>query len=163
LSHLRIFPAETGRDGAGCARSPFRTNQPPEEKNVYQIERKGYGFKLTFSGFMKAQEMEVWKSDSEKALAGLSGKFGVLVDMRALKPLPADAQAVMVEGQKGFKAKGMERSAVILDSAVTTAQFRRLAKESGIYAWERYVSASDDPGFEQVAESWITRGIDPDQ
>ena len=129
---------------------------------MYQIEKKGYGFKLTFGGFVKASEMEEWKAASEKALASQSGKFGVLVDMRTLKPLPANAQAVMVDGQKQYKMRGLERSAVILDSAVTTGQFRRLAKESGIYAWERYVGA-DTPKHEQAAEAWITRGVDPDR
>lgn len=130
---------------------------------MYQIEKKPYGFKLTFGGFIQAPEMNQWKMESQKVLAGRQGKFGVLVDMRELKPLPADAQAVMVEGQKGYKGKGLERSAVILDSAITTAQFRRLAKTSGIYAWERYFSAADTPSWEKAGEDWITRGVDPDK
>ena len=130
---------------------------------MYRIEKKDYGFKLTFGGFIKADEMTQWKAESEKALAGANRKFGVLVDMRVLKPLPADAQAIMIDGQKGFKTKGLERSAVILESSITTAQFRRLAKESGIYAWERYVSAGDTPNWEKVGVDWVTAGIDPDK
>jgi hypothetical protein len=130
---------------------------------VYQIEKKPWGFKLTFGGFMNAGEMAKWKEESEKALATQSGKFGVMVDMRALKPLAADTQTIMVEGQEAYKNKGMERSAVILDSAVTTAQFKRLGKESGIYEWERYLSAASTPNWEQVAEAWLARGVDPDQ
>lgn len=130
---------------------------------MYQIEKTSYGFKLTLGGFIQAPEMNKWKADSEKALAGQTGKFGVLVDMRNLKPLPADAQEIMVEGQKAYKAKGLERSAVVLESAITTAQFRRLAKTSGIYAWERYISAADTPSWGRVGESWITRGVDPDK
>lgn len=130
---------------------------------MYQIEKRSYGFKLTFSGFITAEEMKRWKGESEKVLATQKGKFGVMVDMRSLKPLAADTQAIMVDGQKQYKVKGMERSAVILDSAITTAQFQRLAKESGIYAWERYVSAADKPNWEQVGEGWIARGADPDK
>jgi hypothetical protein len=130
---------------------------------MYQIERTPYGFKLTFGGFIQAPEMRRRRSDSLKALADETGPFGVLVDMRDLKPLPADAQDAMVEGQKAYTAKGMERSAVILDSAITTAQFRRLAKASGIYAWERYISAPDNPYWERVGVDWITRGVDPDE
>lgn len=130
---------------------------------MYQIEKKPYGFKLTFSGFMKADEMKQWKEESARHLATQKGAFGVMVDMRTLKPLPPDAQEAMVEGQKIYKGKGMTRSAVILESAVTTAQFRRLAKESGIYAWERYLSAPDTPNWEHTGEAWITRGVDPDK
>jgi hypothetical protein len=130
---------------------------------MYEIEKKPWGFKLTFGGFIQAPEMNQWKRESEQALSSQAGKFGVLVDMRSLKPLPADAQAVMVEGQQKFKSKGLERSAVILDSAITTAQFRRLAKESGIYAWERYISAADSRSWEQEGLDWVIKGVDPDQ
>ena len=91
------------------------------------------------------------------------GKFGVLVDMRTLKPLKAEVQAVMVEGQKEFKMKGMERSAVALANSVIALQFKRLAQESGIYAWERYVDGSKDAGWEKTAEAWITSATDPDK
>jgi hypothetical protein len=52
---------------------------------------------------------------------------------------------------------------VILANAVIQLQFRRLAKDSGIYAWERYISAADTPNWEQVATNWITKGVDPDK
>lgn len=130
---------------------------------MYSIEKKDYGFKLTFGGFIKAEEMEQWRQESKKALQTQRGSFGVMVDMRSLKPLPADAQAVMVEGQQSYKKKGMTRSAVILNSAMTTVQFRRLAKESGIYAWERYINAADSPNWEREGVNWIAKGVDPDQ
>ena len=45
----------------------------------------------------------------------------------------------MQEGQKLFKNAGMERSVVILSTAMVTMQFKRIAKETGIYEWERYI------------------------
>jgi len=86
----------------------------------------------------------------------------VFVDMRTLKPLPPDAQPIMVAGQQLYKEKGMQRSVVILADAVTTMQFRRLAKESGIYAWERYLDASSNADWKKVGEAWLTQGVDPD-
>ncbi len=49
---------------------------------------------------------------------------------------------LMEEGQKEYKERGMTRSVVILDSAIMAMQFKRLAKDTGIYQWERYIDAS---------------------
>jgi len=69
----------------------------------------------------------------------------------------------MVKGLQLYKGKGMQRSAVILNSTVTTMQFKRLAKESGIYQWERYIDASKTANWTDVAVAWVKDGIDPDK
>jgi hypothetical protein len=51
---------------------------------------------------------------------------------------------------------------VILENAVITLQFRRLAKETGIYNWERYIDASKHKDWEKIGLDWVERGIDPD-
>ncbi len=130
---------------------------------MYKIEKKPYGFKLTFEDVISPDEMKKWVEDSKKALLTAPSKFGVLVDMRKLKPLPPESKKIMEEGQKLYKEKGMERSAVILDSTVLTLQFKRIAQESGIYEWERYIDAGKDPNAEKTAEDWIVRKIDPDK
>jgi hypothetical protein len=56
----------------------------------------------------------------------------------------------------------MERSVVVLDSTVALIQILRLAKATGVYAYERYLDALKDPEWESKAEDWIMRGIDPD-
>lgn len=130
---------------------------------MYKIEKKNYGYKLTFGGTIKADEMMAWVDDSKKKLVMAAKEFGVFVDMRTLKPLATDAQVHMQEGQKLYKKKGMVRSVVIIDSAVTKMQFVRIAKETGIYAWERYIDASSVADWEKVGIDWITKGIDPDR
>jgi hypothetical protein len=129
---------------------------------MYSIEKTNYGFKLTFGDFVKAEEMEQWVSESKQALTGQVDPFGVLVDMRTLKPLPPEAQTVMQEGQKLFKEKGLERSVVVVATSLTAMQFKRLAKESGIYEWERYLDEATEPNWEQKGLSWITEAVDPD-
>ena len=57
----------------------------------------------------------------------------------------------------------MERSAVALANSIIALQFRRLAQDSGIYQWERYVDGSTEENWEKVAESWIVNGKDPDK
>lgn len=130
---------------------------------MYSIEKKPFGFKLTFGGFMEKEELERWRKEFVQVLPKPAAKFGIMVDMRTLKPLPADAQEVMVAGQQSAREAGMERSAVILSDVVTTMQFRRLAKASGIHTWERYINASESPKWEQQAMDWIGKGVDPEK
>jgi hypothetical protein len=129
---------------------------------MYKIEKKNYGVKLTFDGFIKKEEMEQWVQEAKNIVPQLPGKFGVLVDMRTLKPLPRDAQAAMEEGQKVFKQNGMERSAVVLNSATVTMQFKKIAKDTGIDQWERYIDASKHSDWENKSLEWIQKAKDPE-
>jgi hypothetical protein len=130
---------------------------------MYAIERTLDGFKLTFGGIIPKSEMEAWVEESKKTLPLVDGKFSVVVDMRTLAPLLPDVQNVMVAGQRLYRTRGMTRSAVILDDTATTIQFQRLAKESGIDAWERYIDASTTPNWMRVAEAWCSDGTEPAQ
>jgi hypothetical protein len=131
---------------------------------MYKIEKQPYGYKLTFSGFIQVDEMKAWVNDTKTALSGQQVKdFGVFVDMRNLKPLPEDAKAAMVAGQMLFQMKGMARSVVILNTPIIAMQFQRLAKESGIYKWERYLDVQTVKDYEKVGINWIVKSIDPDK
>mgnify|MGYP006288896929 CR=1 FL=1 len=132
------------------------------EYDMYSIERTGYGYKLTFGDFIQAEEMKKWVEDSKAKLVSAPSSFTVLIDMRTLKPLGPDAQKYMQEGQKLFKEKGMERSCVILANPTITLQFKRIAKETGIYAFERYIDASADDAWETKALAWLQKSVDPD-
>jgi len=129
---------------------------------MYKIETTDFGVRLTFGGFIKLEEMSSWVAESEKALKTLPPKFGVMVDMRNLKPLPAESQVEMQKGQKLYKEKGMVRSVVVVDNATTRLQFRRIASETGIDAWERYLDSSHTADWDQVGRKWLMDGIDPD-
>lgn len=52
---------------------------------------------------------------------------------------------------------------MIVESAVAKMQFTRLAKESGIYEWERYVDAESWADPTAVARRWIDDGVEPDE
>ena len=129
---------------------------------MYRIEKKPFGYKLTFGDFIDAEEMKKWCEEAKSTLQLHSGPSNVFVDMRSLKPLPAEAQPLIEEGQKAFKEKGMERSVVVLANSLLTMQFKRIAKETGIYEWERYLDSSGVENWEQVGLDWIQKGIDPD-
>ncbi len=130
---------------------------------MYKIAKKDFGFELTFGDFIDVAEMNRWREEAKAALVGAPKSFGVLIDMRTLKPggIKPDAQAIMVDGQGLFKKAGMERSCVILQSATVTMQFERIARESGIFAFERYINAAQKPDWEAKAIGWIQKKIDP--
>ena len=127
---------------------------------MYKIQKETKGnltvFNLTFSGFIKQDEMHRWVEDSKKELASVSGEFVVNVDMTEMKPLPADAQKEMQSGQKLYREKGLKRSAVLINSAVTKMQFERIAKETGLDEYERYFS-SEEPNYEISINDWLTK------
>ncbi len=128
---------------------------------MYKIDKTDLGFDLTFGGDITKPELEKWYEESDHLLTGRDGPFGVIIDMRTLAPLPADAQAVMVRGQTMYRSRGMQRSCVILQNAITTIQFMRLARQSGISKHERYIDASAHKEWLQEARDWIRRGVAP--
>ncbi len=130
---------------------------------MYQIDKTDFGLKLTFSDIIHADEMEKWLHEAQAALISIKKPFGVIVDMSALKPLKSDAQIHMETGQKLFREKGMERSAVILNDLITTMQFQRLARQTGIYQWERYINLHTVSDWETQAVKWVKDGVDPDK
>ena len=120
---------------------------------MYKIEKTDLGFQLTFGGDMTEAELQTWYDESAEVLTGMLLPFGVIIDMRTLAPLPIGAQTVMIKGQAMYRSCGMQRSCVILEDAITTIQFMRLARQSGIFKYERYIDASVHKDWRQVARS----------
>jgi hypothetical protein len=129
---------------------------------MYRIEKANWGYRLTFAGSCPDDELLAWLEESRKILADQEEEFCVFVDMRTLIPLSREAQVHMYEGQKLYKRRGMLRSVVILNSPVIAAQFRRIAWETGIGQWERYIDASSVPDWEEVGMDWLLKEVDPE-
>jgi len=130
---------------------------------MYKIEKVDYGYRLKFSDFIQPEEMRKWLNESMELLTTTPEEFGVFIDLRSLRPLPPESQNFMEQGQKYYKEKGMLRSVVILNNVITKMQSKRIAKETGIYAWERYIDASTEKDWEKIGTEWITKGVDPDK
>ena len=90
-------------------------------------------------------------------------KFYVFADLRELKPLSQEAGALMAKGQEMYRKAGLDRTVVILADAITSMQFKRIAKESGIAAYERYIDASSVKNFKDVGLEWLMNVKDPDK
>jgi len=129
---------------------------------MYKIELLASGYILTFAGIIGKEEMLAWADESKRRLEKAPTTFGVIIDMRDLSPLRPEAQEIMVATQALYKEKGMQRSVVILNNKATAEQFMRLAQESGIYAFERYLDVSATSDWGKVAVAWVKDGVDPD-
>ncbi|MCP4536053.1 MAG: hypothetical protein GY832_02805 [Chloroflexi bacterium] len=118
--------------------------------------------KMTFSGFIELEELQQWAGELAEMMPNLPPEFYVLADMRGCQPLPEDAQQFMSHGQKAAVERGVKRTSVILDDLVTTLQFKRIGRETGMYPkHERYFNAEEDD-WEPKAMDWLVKGIDPE-
>lgn len=128
---------------------------------MYSIEKKSYGVKITFSGFIQKEEMIKYKEEMKSLLPSLPAKFGIIMNMQDMKPLPADSQEVL-NASPELIATRLTRSVTVVKSALITMQSKRLAKESQVSDTKRYLDALKTPEWESLAESWIIDGIDPE-
>jgi hypothetical protein len=131
---------------------------------VYRITKESFGFELTFGDTISLDEMKQWRVEAVRSLVGAPSSFGVLIDMRTLRrnELDPETQEAIIEGQQLYKRAGMQRSCIILDSIPATAQYKRRARESRGYFFERYINAAVDPQWRTKALGWLEKQIDPD-
>ena len=132
---------------------------------MHRIEETKYGYKLVLEGFLQREEVDqLLQAMKAKIKPREKGQtFPLLLDMRKSNAFPSDAREVLKQCLLFCKQSGMERNAVILASAIATLQARRIAKETGIDRWARYIDASTRPNdWEKIAVDWLTRGVEPD-
>lgn len=129
---------------------------------MHRIEQTQYGYKLVLEGFLQKQDLSTLLDDMKRTVFSRGRKFPVLLDMRHSRAFPADAQEILKEAIHFFKKAGMERHAVVLNSAIATLQLRRLGKETGIDGASRYIDASTERDWEKVALDWLVSAVDPD-
>lgn len=132
---------------------------------MHRIEETKYGYKLVLEGFLQREEVDqLLTTMKEKIKPREKGQsFPLLLDMRKSNAFPSDAREILKQCLLFCKESGMQRNAVILASAIATLQARRIAKETGIDRWARYIDASSRPNdWEKVAVDWLANGVDPD-
>lgn len=130
---------------------------------MYKLDATPYGFRLAIGEQVTLWEATRLLRDSSEALTNRNMPFGVLVDIRTLKPMHGRVQGVIDETLRLFRDdRGLERSAVVLASAIVTMQLKRIAKESGAYQYERYINTETHREWDHTALAWIIHGVDPD-
>jgi len=128
---------------------------------MYEIKKSKLGeylaYNLTFDGYMNPTEMQAWYDDAKHELVSSPKEFVVKVDMRHLSPLCPESQVIMQKGQTLYRDSGMARSAVLLNNDLLRYQFEQIARNSGIFKWERYYSNSDS-GSGEAMNDWLLDG-----
>ncbi len=128
---------------------------------MYEVINKKRYIVLRFSGYVGAQEMNEWLISTRVAMAGPTPSPFVMVDLREMAVLPKDAVPLMEEAQRAANKSGLVRSVIIVKSTILRMQFERIAKGTGIYEKERYISAEINPNWEKDAEAWLLDGVEP--
>lgn len=129
---------------------------------MYKIEEKSFGFEVSFSGFLQGPDVLKFREEMERKVAGQREPFGVLVDLRESRTFPAEAQAGLMQIIGHCREHGMERNAVVVNSAITKIQAARLARETQI-PHVRFLDAATNPEWRRQAEDWLIKGSEPDQ
>jgi hypothetical protein len=125
------------------------------------METTDYGLRLAFKGFMTPEEIGGMNHEMARLVSGLHEGWGVLVDMRGNSAFSAEVVDLM-KAQIGLcRENGMDRGAIVLQSAIMTLQARRITGEAGILPQIRFLDASADPGWEKTAIDWVAKGVEP--
>lgn len=128
---------------------------------MFNVEKTDYGMKFTFSGFISEQEMREWARKVGEIARNLPKNYRLLVDMRGMQPLPREAWHVMEKAQQKGMQAGMSRVAVVVDDPITSMQFKRFARQTGMAEIEREIDATVVIDWERVAMDWLIKGIEP--
>jgi len=128
---------------------------------MYKIEKTDYGFCLAFVGFISKEEISAWRKESEMILVSMRKNFHVIVDLRFVKNLSVESKKIITEAQSLYRKHGMVRSSVIFDSKITAMQFRKIARESGIFESERYIDVDSAADWKERAVEWVVNQKEP--
>ncbi len=128
---------------------------------MYKIEQKDYGVKITFAGFIQEEEMLAYKKEFRTVLDALPEKFGLLSDMREMKPMPPESQKIFNANPELVTTR-LTRTATIVNSALVKMQSKRMVEEWKVSDSKRYIDASKTADWEAVAVGWIVNGVEPE-
>lgn len=127
---------------------------------MYQLEKKNYGCKVTIAQQFKLKEARAYIEELKEIIPQLPEKFGIILDLRDLSPLEKESKKILKYSQK-LIGKKLQRSAVIIDSAIISIQLKRLARQSGIFRAMRFLDATKLSGYKEIARNWVINGIEP--
>ena len=125
-----------------------------------RVRGTDYGVEIVFGSPLSRGEAEELVAELGRKLPPPGGRFGVLVDSRGLRAYPAALQEMFKRGILLCAARGMDRAVVVIDSAISRLQAKRLAKETGTLAWTRYIDARSHPDWPRLAADWLVRAVD---
>lgn len=129
---------------------------------MLKYELTDYGVHFELGGKVTLEEIQEFSDRFHQFLDQTKGGFCVLADFKGVELISSAGKEIIAECQKNARKNGMLRSVVIVKDTVTKYQFKTLARQTGIYVWERYIDASKHKNWEELAFSWLLDGYDPE-
>jgi hypothetical protein len=149
LGELTPFPS-------GRPRAPF------DPRFMADVEVTSYGYRVTFDSKVQSENASRLQADLRRIIRPREGGFGMLIDLRKTRSFTAEAQELIKQTILICRDAGMGRQSLILHSAITALQVRRMVKETGIALLIRYFDAATLPDWEPAAIAWIVDGAEPE-
>jgi hypothetical protein len=88
---------------------------------------------IVVDGVASVEDLETFNVETRKKLALFGGKpFGVLVDLRKMRPGSPESTEKVKEHQALLIKAGVVKSAEVVATAASALQLNRVAKESGL-------------------------------
>jgi hypothetical protein len=88
---------------------------------------------LTIDGMASVEEREAFNDEVRKKLQLFGGKpFGVLADLRKMRPGSPESSEKVRENQALLIKAGVQKSAEVVESPAAMLQLNRIARESGL-------------------------------
>lgn len=127
----------------------------------YTVTATPYGYRSEVVAPFPPAEALPWFEEIKRAVGPAPHPFGQLIDARGQKVQDPGSVPIVEDAQKWVRQHGMQRSAVVVGSAIVKLNLSRMSRETGMLTYERYFDGSD-PGWEAKALAWITDGVDPE-
>lgn len=129
---------------------------------MLRFEVTDYGVHFELGGKVTLEEIQEFSDRFHQFLETTKGGFCVMADFKGVELISSAGKEIISVCQKNARESGMLRSVVIVKDTVTKYQFKTLARQTGIYIWERYIDASKHKNWEELALGWLKDAFDPD-
>jgi hypothetical protein len=127
----------------------------------YFIEKTDYGLYIKFSGQLCKYSIKDWFIDI-KLTKGAKKNFGLILDLRGVKPICHDTARILTYGRAYLHGHGLNRVVIVYDTSATIIELMRLFVELGCDPnSEKHISSTMNSNWQEQAVNWIKYGIEP--
>lgn len=121
---------------------------------MFDVRKTEYGIRVELSGFPDVEELEDFYDEMKRCVDQQNGRFNIYADHRGVKAMPSGGDEKFAELMEMCEQGGLDRSVVIVDSAIAAMQQRRLRDEVGMEG-QKIVDAENDANWEEEAADWV--------
>lgn len=121
---------------------------------MFEIESAPYGLKVELRGYLEKDELGAFYKEMESHVNRQHNEFNIYADHRGVKTMPDGADEQFAELMAMCKDGGLDRSVVVVDSAITAMQQRRLRDKAGLDG-QKVINADGDENWDREARDWV--------